>query len=278
MQSLRLSLWLAIGGVKPPQEANGTAAARAGKWLLPAGIVIGVGYAQLYSWMWGIFGELQGLRIMPALAVTLLAAGWLDARMFTGLAETGDLLAAERGRTDADSTHAGLGSAGALVLVLGVLTLFAGLLSAPPPPPYWWPEDWRRYFMWTLPPTLLRVVACLSLWSRFGVLLAASVGPPARSADKWTTEFCEQSRLLRTLAWGLVPFGLTIYWFTAWPGKLYGPAVAMGTFVTIYLTAVALVRKLHGHTAATLRACGAVGMLSFLILYLSVARWTVWNP
>jgi cobalamin synthase len=278
LPGLRLSWWLTAGGLRRPPVPEAKTAARAATLLVPIGFVIGMIYAQLYSWVWGLFGELQGLRIMPALAVTLLAAGWLDARMFTGLAQTAELLVAERPRRDDLRRPAPLGPTGVLVLVLAMLVLFAGLLSAPPPPPYWWPDDWRRYFMWTLPPSLLRLVACLPLWSRFGVMLAASIGPPARLADPATAEFCRQNRLTRTLAWAVVPFGLTTYWFTAWPGRLYGPAIALGTFVMIFLAAVLIVRRTRGHTRATLEACGAVGALSFLILFLSVAQPMTWTP
>ena len=68
------------------------------------------------------------------------------------------------------------------------------------------PDDWRHYFVFMYPAPVYRPLVLAPLWGRWALLLAATVGPPARQADAMTTTLHATMGPTRLLAAAVLPF------------------------------------------------------------------------
>lgn len=233
------------------------------RWIVPLGLIIGMAWMGVFRVAWRFYGDPENtrVRLLPALAVTLLECGLTGRVLLRGLSR-----AVESPRRDGDPAAR---NPDATVLVgLCVLSLWA-LLVAMPERVGWYPsaEYWRSYVNPFFPLVTYRPLILAPLWGRWAILLAGSVGRTAASADPNTRALCAAIHPGMVLRWAVVPFVLTAL-YTLREGRVYeGLFVGLIVFLAAYLTALFLARRGGGQSADSLFGCAAVTQLVFLAAY-----------
>jgi len=243
-------------------------------WFVPIGLLIGCCWAGLFRASWRVFGEVGGVRLMPALVVLLADAAFFSRLLHVAAART-CLASARRSAFSEESplrpAHAVLLS---LVLPAVLLAKFVLLASLPAGPDFH-SNDWRRYLLWAYPRVIYRPLALAPAWACWGVLLAAGIGRSHPAADEGVRRLSQRWRPLPVAATFLVPAVLTTIYGARQGNVMLGTVISLAVLAVTFLSSVALTRRQGGQTRDSLLAAGLVGQLSFLFVYLGFSKWLV---
>lgn len=233
-------------------------------WIVPVGLLIGLAWVGLFRGSWKLYGEgdVQGLRLIPALALVLLE-----------MLVTGRLLVFAAARA-ADDARIGIESSqplsarGTVVMLAVAMTQWALIVSIPHWSPWWpTPDDWRSTFNFLYPRPIYRPLLLAPLWGRWALLLAASVGRTANHADPLTAAVCASATPSRVLRNAIAPLLLSCIYFSRERNFLIGGLIGLGVLAISYLTAVILSIRCGGQTRTTIFATGQIAQLAFLAIY-----------
>ncbi len=234
-------------------------------WMPLIGLAIGVAYACLYRVAWRCFGEVQGIRLMPAVCVWLVDVSFCGGVMLLATARLTDRLTGSAGGGTVPFGAVGL--VAFVVLTILKLTLWIAI----PEGVSTWPGIWSSALNIAYPHAFYRPLLLAPLWGRWGMVLSSGLGRPSDDADPLV-------RQLATRGWSQVVLGsfVVIAGLTAvycgysgrWP---YGCVVALGVMGLTFLFGVLASRRVGGQSRETIRACGLVAEFSFLILYMGLS-------
>ena len=241
--------------------------------LIGLGAATGAALALAYGLAWRLYGDLATLRIIPA-ALTLAGLMLLlFPRAWSALVRLDALLHrpprnARRARMHASNPAHG-STSGATPTILTLL-LFAALLAIPVPL-YQQRSDADGLLARLQPPVPFDALALAPMWFVAGIMMAATLGRPARQADRLTAAFCLYVRARHASLAAALPAGLCAWWLSPGIAAPYGISTACLSLTLSFLTAAWLVRPARGHTTHTLQACGFLTMLYYLLIYLATA-------
>ncbi|MFH1420269.1 MAG: adenosylcobinamide-GDP ribazoletransferase [Planctomycetota bacterium] len=243
------------------------ACSQAVRWIVPLGLGVGLVWAASFRLSWRVYGEIAGLRVMPALTIVLVECLLTGLLLVLCSARTVDRMRAADNRMEnvADDREP-LTPFGTLTLLLIVLTLWALIISIPREHP-WWPSptDWRYSLKWLYPAPIYRPLILAPLWGRWGILLAASIGRAAPHAEAQTVALSEAMRPTRLLLHTILPTALTAVYCSRDGNIFIGVVLSLFVFGATFLATVVIAQRCGGQTRNTLFAAGQVAQLMFLV-------------
>ena len=264
------AIWTALGVLLPlGGRVRGAASSGAVHWLIPGGLAIGLIYVGLYRASWRVFGEVAGVRLMPAVIVWLADVGLFGLLMIAGFARTAERWPTPQPRSG-DWSDRGFTLAGALALSVLVLLKLA-LWVAIPEGIAGWPTNWRRYFNFMYPWPVFRPLILAPLWGRWGLLLAGGVGraaplePPPAGLPGGTS-------LSAVLGWLVVVTGLTAIYSGRHGRWMIGCIISLGVLGVTFLFAVLSTRRFGGRTGFSVYGAALVAEVAFLLGYLAASQ------
>lgn len=260
-----------------PRGLDGPRAAAVIGWVVPISLLIGLAWAGTFRATWRLYGEVEGIPILPALCVILLEAFVTGRYLPLALARVVDIIdAGAPGRGASDSFVPPLINdlsspprlRGTLMLALIVLVQFVLLSSIPKVNPWWPPDDdLRHYFNFLYPRPIYRPLLLAPLWGRWAILLAACVGRTAERADPDVVAISRAMTPGRLLRHAILPLLLSCIYFSREQNFLIGAVIALVVFAVSYVACVLMARRLGGQTRTTLLATGQVAQIVFLATY-----------
>jgi len=268
--------WAGIGPVRPPRA--GWREDRALWALLAIGLILGILWTCVFAGAWRFFGERQGLRLVPALAVLVLDLLVSGRFLLAGVRVVEWLAGPDESRREGH--RGGISVVGALAAALLVVGSYAILLALPRGVA-WWPSDWRWHLRWVYPRPIFRSLVLMPIWACWSMVLAAGVGGRSKAPAPDPAGTGEAAgRLagkagLRHIFGGFLPATCLTAIYCSRDGDLVvGLAVSLVVFVTVYVTAVAAARLCRGQNGTTLLFCGLVGRTAFVLAWLRIG-WHV---
>lgn len=239
--------------------------------LVPLGLIIGIAYACLYRAAWRCFGEVHGIRLMPAVSVWLLDVALCGGVLLIAAARVLDP-PNRRTSTVADRIS-GPASPGLLIatalIVLCVLKL--ALWIAIPEGVSTWPGPWGAAMNFAYPHAFYRPLLLAPIWGRWGVLLAANLGRATADADPLTRQILSRQSVQMVLGWFAPVTALTAVYCGyggRWP---FGCVIALGVFAMTYVFSVTVSHRRGGQDLITLRATGFIAESAYLLLYMGLS-------
>jgi hypothetical protein len=236
-------------------------------WLVPGGLLIGLIYVGLYRGCWRVFGEVAGVRLIPAVAVWMLDAALLGCPMFLGAARTAD----RWGRPDGSPDDARQGIAGQVALVV-LLVFKLALWMAIPQGIAGWPVDWRRYLNFLYPYPVYRPLILAPLWGRWGLILAGSIARTAPTAARAPTGLSATASPAVVLGWFVVNLAVTAIYCGRHGRWMIGCIIGLAVLGVTFLFAVLAARRFSGRTRFTVYAAGGLAEIVFLVGYLAASQ------
>ncbi len=216
-----------------------------------------------------MFGEVGGVRLMPALAVWLADVAVFGLAMLLAAARLADRWSV----ADLDEParpNRGLGLAGIYVLVV-LATVKLALWAAVPEGIAGWPDNWRRYFNFLYPRPVFRPLILTPLWGRWALILASGIGRPApKQGDP--PEFAAGGTVRATLGWFLVVLVITAVYCGRHGRWMIGGIIGLAVLGCTFVFAVAAARRFGGRTPTAIQAVGLVGEITFLVGYLAASQ------
>jgi hypothetical protein len=270
----RVRLRAAAALVLPLTPPGGLAAKDARRilhLLVPLGLVIGIAYACLYRAAWRCFGEVHGIRLMPAVSVWLLDVALCGGVLLVATARVLDRPGpqpASAGDRSGTAVSPGL----VVVTVLIVLcVLKLALWVAIPEGVSTWPGMWGAALNFAYPHAFYRPLLLAPIWGRWGVLLAANLGRPTADADALTRQILSRQSAHMVLGW-FAPVTVLTAVYCGYSGRWpYGCVIALGVLALAYLFSVTACRLRGGQDLSTMRATGFVAELAYLLLYMGLS-------
>jgi hypothetical protein len=238
-------------------------------WFVPLGLTIGVLYAALFRAAWRLFGEVDGVRLLPAATIWLLGLLVFDQRGPLGLMCVVD--GSTGGRPDEGSSD-GL-AARRLPLLIATMVLPLLLWMAIPNSASTWPGVWGRWFNFAYPRTVFRPLVLAPLWGAWAWVAAAGVGRVHERADAVARTLCSAGSVRMTLGWLAVPLLLTAVYSGTHGRWTVGCLISLAVFGVTHLYAIISARRVGGHTLDTLASTAWVAQITFLILYLAARHY-----
>ncbi|HUU84845.1 MAG TPA: hypothetical protein VM243_15195 [Phycisphaerae bacterium] len=263
----RAALGLLFPGLTGP---DGAGSSRAIHWLVPAGLLMGLAYAALYRGCWRVFGEVAGVRLLPAVVVWLLDAALLGLPMFVGAARVGDCWGRPHLLDDAADGRQ-LGVAGVFILVV-LLVLKLALWTALPEGILGWPTDWRRHFNFLYPRPVFRPLILAPLWGRWALMLAGSIGRTAPMQDRPILGRAGGASPVRLLGWFLFNLVMTAVYCGRHGRWMIGCIIGLVVLGVTFLFSVVVARRFRGQTRSTVYAAAGLGEIVFLVAYLAFSQ------
>ncbi len=266
-RGLQLAAAFLLLPVRRTSPLSADQARRVITWIVPIGLLIGLLWVGAFRFSWRLYGQAGSLRLVPSLAIVLLECLATGPLLLLGLSRT-----VSRWSEDGSDGQGAPGRSatfpGVLVMVAAILTQFALVLSLDDRQGWWpTPGDWRHHFNFLYPRPIYRPLILAPLWGRWGILLAASVGRPARGADACTIGLNSGMNPGRLLRQALLPLALTAIYCSRSRNYLTGVMIGMIVFGLTYLATVVLVRKGGGQNRDVLFAGGQVSQIAFLAVY-----------
>ncbi len=246
---------------------SSVACSQAVRWIVPLGLGIGLIWAASFRLSWRVYGEIAGLRVMPAMTIVLVECLVTGLLLVLGSARTVERMRSPDHRTETIADRrAPLTPLGTLILLLIVLTLGSLIISIPREHP-WWPSptDWRHSLRWLYPAPIYRPLILAPLWGRWGILLAASIGRASAHAEAQTVALSEAMRPTRLLLHTILPTALTAVYCSRDGNIFIGVVLSMFVFGATFLATVIIAQRCGGQTRNTLFAAGQVAQLMFLV-------------
>jgi len=249
---------------------------RAPSWLILWGILTGIVYTCTFGLFWAWFGQYQGIRWIPALAVLMLDLGLLGYRLLSGAAELAASL---------PSSNQPLGpTIRAMLVVLFVAMIkYALLLSIPlgiwqiTPAGAWRWETALTTLGFLYPRPIYRPLILMPMWGRWAMSLAMSIGRTAPDVAPYIKKMSEGCSLRIIFAqWLLCATITTVYCAGAGEQVARGILISLSLLVVAYLASFALSRWRNGQSEATINTVGLVVEIAFLALYISISSVIYW--
>lgn len=244
---------------------------RAAQWLPIWGLGIGIVYAIVFGLTWRVFGEYQGIRWVPAVAVLAADLSFCGYRMLAGTASLTSQRSIEEGGTPPNLR-------GLLVVQLLMLIKFALLVSLPIG--IWRSGGWDPVFGklgFLYPRAIYRALLLAPLWGRWAMMLAVTIGRIAPSAPPRFRRMADGSSLAAIGAsWLLLAVLTTIYCSGSGEHLTHGVILALVGMVMAYLAGFVLARRFGGQTEATVGAVGLITEVTFLICFVGVCNAIYW--
>lgn len=269
---LRAALGLLLPGLRGADRPGSLAAVH---WLVPTGLAIGLIYAGVYRGCWRIFGEVSGVRLMPAVAVWLVDAILFSLPMYLGAARVADrwsLPLQPGGRADQGTTgDRWLGTAGVMTLMV-LLVVKLVLWTAIPKGILGWPTDWRRYLNFLYPRPVFRPLILAPLWGRWALMLAGSIGRAAPGSGRSAPGLAGPASPVVVLGWFLVNLFVTGIYCGPRGRWMIGCIIGLVVLGVTFLFSVLAARRFGGRTAFTVYAAAALAEITFLIAYLAASQ------
>ncbi len=253
----------------PPPARDAVRAARVVAWVVPAGLLIGILWAGAFRGAWRLYGEIDGLRMVPGLAVVLLEALLTGRFLWLAVARAADgPLGPSMGDDERLTRNPSLRACGAMAIVLCAMVQWVLVVSIPHVTPWWPPpDDWRSAFNFLYPRPIYRPLILAPLWGRWAILMAAATGRTAPGVDAMTASLCRSMGPRRVLLHALLPVVLTCIYFSRERNFLIGGVISLFAFASSYLAAQVLARRNGGQDRVTLFAAGQIGQIAFLAIY-----------
>jgi hypothetical protein len=266
---LRVALSLVFPIPGPPPAAP-EAVTRCSVWLVPIGLATGLLFVTVYRGAWRFFGEVHGIRLMPAVAVWLLDVTLLGSLMLTAGSRVADRVRRTAGVNPASSCVGELGAIGlAAFIVLCVLKLM--LWISIPEGVSTWPGIWGAALNFAYPHAFYRPLILAPLWGRWGVLLAIGIGRPSADADPTVSVLTAGRSWYGALLWFLPLAGLTAVYCGYNARWVLGFIIALAVMGATFLFSVIAARRLGGQSRDTVLSAGLAAELSYLILNLGLS-------
>ncbi len=252
----------------------GRAAPLALHWLVLRGLLAGVLYTGLYRASWRLFGEVAGVRLMPALTIWLLDVVWFSSLAILAVGKAADQWAAnDDGKLlDAKSDQPSLPSIGILALVV-LLILKLTLWTALPTGIEGWPTDWRRHFNFLYPRPVLRPLVLAPMWGCWALILAKGVGRPSVKHDTQPSGADDSPSPQLVLGWFMGATALTALFCGRHGRWMIGCIIGLVVLAVTFVFCVAAARRFSGHTRFTVLAASQVSQVTFLAAYLVAAQY-----
>jgi hypothetical protein len=251
-------------------------------WIVPLGLIIGLAWAGVFRLTWRLYGEVNGLRLIPALAVVLLdvlltARFMLLAPAMLVRARPDSPYMNESGDPAGDRLDSEWPLRATMVAALTLLTQWTLIVSIPQASPWWpAPDDWRSWFNWLYPAPIYRPLILAPLWGRWAILLSSCIGKTAPNVDRSTEALCARMTPGRVLVSGLLPLTLSCIYFSREKNFLVGGLIALVVVAASYASAVTLARYRGGQSRATIFATGQIAQIIFLAV--NRALWPQIHP
>lgn len=260
---------------------------KAAFWLIPWGLLIGLVYLFIFRVTWRWFGEYQGIRWLPAVAVLAVDMGFCGHRLLAGI---GRLHRLPQSGTACDPGGVTLGVLLAVLLVL--VAKYAMLLSLPVgnvvkavPNINWYLPSQVRWFCPDM--VIYRPLLLMPIWGRWAIGLAMLIGRVSSSEPEWLGRMTMGLSLPRVLAqWLTVTVVTMAYCATVISGDsvfipsgralAYGLVISIAVMVIAYWASFLMARRGDGQTESSILLAGLVAELAFLALYLHLANLIYW--
>lgn len=266
---LRVALGL-VCPIRDPRWPTAAAATRASYWLVPIGLLAGLAYVAVYRGAWRFFGEVHGIRLMPAVAVWLLDVTLLGSVMLAGASRIVDRVWRTANARPGARRSDAFGSIGmAAFVILCVLKLM--LWISIPEGVSTWPGIWGATLNFAYPHAFYRPLILAPLWGRWGILLAIGIGRPSADADPTVTLVTSRRSWYGALLWFVPLAGLTAVYCGYNARWVFGFVIALAVMAATFLFSVIAARRLEGQSRDTILSAGLAAELSYLILNLGLS-------
>ncbi len=247
---------------------------RAVKWLPLWGLAVGIAYAVIFRLAWKAFGQYQGIRWVPVVAVLAADVAFCGYRMLAGAISLTSSRKNQEGYTPLDLR-------GLLLVLLIVLAKFALLASLPigilrsAPSGNW--GSFLSQLGWLYPTVISRALILAPLWGRWSMTLALTIGRTAPGASG-RLERMAGGHTLVTIVVGWLGCALltTLYCSGSGEHVARGIILFLAAMVVAYLTSFILAVRAGGQTEATVGTCGLVSEATFLVCYVGVSSDIYW--
>jgi hypothetical protein len=240
------------------------------QWLVPLGFVAGLLWTGWFSFVWWKFGEIERIRIIPALTVVLLDVTFVGYRMFHGTILTIQEMLNPPRTNRKDSS--GVCYQPSLPIVMAVIILFFlkfALIVSIPTTPRWWPSDWRQHLMWMYPETVYRPLLLAPMWAAWGLLLGAMVGRVSEQHDAPVAALARAITPTVVLSWFTLLTVITAIYCSHHGNIMVGVILSLIVLGTTFLASALVARKFGGQTEHSIYAAGQLAQLSFLTGFLA---------
>lgn len=224
------------------------------------GLLTGLAWTAIFRISWRLFGEIGGIRPLPAILVLAADSLILASPLYFAWSRVAGRFAS--GNEPEKATRS------VIFLVVLLLLQFCLLLSVLDSHGYWpSPDSWRSFFNWANPRPIYRPLLLAPIWGRWGILVAACIGRAANDSDIETKSVVERTTPIGLLIATLLPFLLTTLYGNRAGNVFTGPMIGIVLFVATYLYAVRLAHRFGGQTRDTLLSAGLFAQIVFFILY-----------
>jgi hypothetical protein len=232
--------------------------------IVPIGLLIGLIWVGTFRGSWRIFGDMGGLRLLPALAIIGFDVLVLSRCLFLALTNWASV---ERDE-DSPNPSEPIAAWPAMVVVIALVSEFTLVLSLPHLQG-WWPSshDWRSWFNWMYPYPLYRPLLLAPIWGRWGILVALCMGRAAADADPLTRSYVGSMRPIHLFGHSILPVALTTIYCSRGGNFVTGPMIAVIILAATVLFATIATHQRGGQTRTTALATGLVTQIVFLIVY-----------
>lgn len=264
--------WAAFGPVRPGPLGQAVPASDV-LWALPwLGFGLGIVWTVLFASAWRMFGEYDGLRLAPVLAVVVGDCLLSGRFLMAGIRAVESI--ANRDDRQLNLSRTEICAVGVVAAIALVLVLYSLLLSVPTGVE-WWPTGWRWHLRRLYPRPVFRPLVLMPLWACWSMVLASGIGraradaaedsdPAGRIAGKASP---------RQIFLGFVPAALASAIYCSRGGNLViGLAVSLIVFLCVYVAAMAAALRWNGQSAVTILLAGLVGRTAFLLCWLFIGR------
>ncbi|MDM8006112.1 MAG: hypothetical protein QUV05_08205 [Phycisphaerae bacterium] len=267
-----------------PDDPTWRAVAR---WLAPWGLLIGLAYLFIFRVTWKWFGEYQGIRWLPAVAVLAVDLGFCGHKLLGGMTRL-----RRRAQSAAASEPPGI-TLGVLLAVLLVLVAKCAMLLSLPvgnvvkasPSINWYLPSQVRWFCPDM--VIYRPLLLMPIWGRWAIGLALLIGRMSSSEPPWLGRMAAGLSLPIIFAqWFIITVVTTAYCALVISGNsvfipsgrtlAYGLVISIVVMVIAYLASFLMARRGDGQTESSVLATGLTAELAFMALYLHLANLIYW--
>ena len=255
-----------------PSDGDEPRWSRAAKWLPVWGLAIGIVYAVAFRLAWRAFGEYQGIRWVPVMAVLAVDLALCGYRMLAAAASLASSKSDQEGQTP-------LNLRGLLIVLLIVLAKFSLLASLPIG--IWrsggWDSVFGGRFSFLYPLAIYRALILAPLWGRWAMTLAVTIGRTAPSGSVRLQRMAGGSSLaVIVIGWLACSVLTAVYCSGSGEHITRGVVLALAAMVVAYLTSFILALRAGGQTEATVGTVGLATEVTFLIFYVGISNAIYW--